>query len=104
MDWGKPNTDWTALNFAASQVPISTQICSNNSKVAVAMIKHTKGFYAEEMTKYKHNGDLDFFCKMPKKHFQKHQPDMISYRHDPTVPTEMISLFTTSIQSSQSTR
>ena len=68
---GKPNISWIALNYAASQVPIATQLCSNNSKAATAMIKCTKGLYTKETTKFKHDGDLDFFCKMFKKHLQK---------------------------------
>ena len=76
---GKTNTSWTNLDCKASQIPIATQLCSKNSKVAVAMIKHTKGLYIKESTKFKHDGDLDFFCKLFKKHLQKHRLDSISY-------------------------
>ena len=72
MDWRKPNSNWSRLDIFASKIPIPTQICSNNSKATVVMIKHTKGLYTKEATKFKHNGDLDFFCKMFKKHLPKH--------------------------------
>ena len=39
---GKPNSSLTGLNCRAPQIPIASQLCSNNSKAAVAMIKHTK--------------------------------------------------------------
>ena len=38
---GKPNYSWTGLDAKASQIPIATQLCSNNSRAAVAMIKQT---------------------------------------------------------------
>ena len=70
---GKLNLTWTSFDHAASKIPIATQIHLNTSKVvAVAMIKRTKRLYTKETTKFKHDGDLDFFCKMFEKHLQKH--------------------------------
>ena len=57
------------------------------------MIKRTEGLYTEESARYKHGGDLDFFCKMFEKHLQKYGLDTIAYREDPTKRGTMISLF-----------
>ena len=58
------------------------------------MYKCTKKLYTEEATKFKHNADLEFFCKMVKKYLQKHGLDTITYCEDPTSSGDMISLFT----------
>ena len=58
------------------------------------MIKQTKGLYTKESSKFKHNGDLDFFCKLFEKHLQKHGLDSVAYHRCPTGNRNMMSLFT----------
>ena len=91
---GKPSFAWTHLDPSAPKIPIPTQLRSNNSKAAVAMIKRTQGLYNEESAKFKHNRDLYFFCKLFEKHLQKHGLDSVAYRRCPTGNREMMSLFT----------
>ena len=58
---GKPLPDWSNLDPQASQIPIATQMQSNNSKAAAALLKRSIGIFNEESLKFKHQDDLNYF-------------------------------------------
>ena len=69
---GKPDMTWTVLDVAASrEFQLQLRFVQKKSKAAMAMINALKDCTLKKATKFKHNGDLNFFCKMFKKHLQK---------------------------------
>ena len=94
MDW------WKTQLLLDGPWPTSITSPNRNSalfkqlKAAMAMIKQTKGFYTKESSKFKHGGDLNFFCKLFEKHLQKHGLDSVAYWRCPTNQMNMMSLFT----------
>ena len=96
---GKPKADWSDLDPQASLIPIATQMRSNSSKAATAMLKRSEGIFNEESLKFKHQDDLDYFLQRIEAHFVKNGMDSITYRPDPTTtapgqgPAVMLNLF-----------
>ena len=66
---GKPLPDWLNLDPQASQIPIATQMQSNSSKAATALLKQSKGIFTEESLKFRHKDNLDYFLQRIKAHF-----------------------------------
>ena len=96
---GKPLPDWSNLDPQANQIPIATQMRSNNSKAAAALLKRSEGIFNEESLKFKHQDDLNYFLQRIEAHFVKNGMDAIVYRPDPTTtapgqgPSVMLNLF-----------
>ena len=66
---GKSLSDWSNLDPQASQIPIATQMQSNNSKAAAALLKQSKGIFTKESLKFNHKDDLDCFLQRIGTHF-----------------------------------
>ena len=52
----KPLPDWSNLDPQASQIPIATQMQSNNSKAAAALREQSKGNFQQRISQIQTSG------------------------------------------------